>query len=77
MRDIKTRESRAGSVKTIDRVSVLGDRMKQASIKSKEQIRGFDQSDDQNETSYAEEKIFSLGEDSVYAAGYASEGTLE
>ena len=33
MRDIKTRESRAGSVKTIDRASMLSYRMKQATIK--------------------------------------------
>ncbi len=77
MRDIKTRESRAGSVKTIDRASMLGDRMKQASIKGKEQIRGFDQNDDQNETAYAEEKTLTMAEDSVYAAGHAGEGTVE
>ena len=77
MRDIKTRESRVGSVKTIDRASMLGDRMKQASIKGKEQIIGFDQSDDQTETAYAEEKTLSMAEDSVYAAGHTGEGTLE
>ncbi len=77
MRDIKTRESRVGSVKTIDRASMLGDRMKQASIKGKEQIIGFDQSDDQTETAYAEEKTLSMAEDSVYAAEHTGENAVE
>ena len=77
MRDIKTRESRVGSVKTIDRASMLGDRMKQASIKGKEQIIGFDQSDDQTETAYAEEKTLCMAEDSVYAAGHTGENAVE
>ena len=75
MRDIKTRESKAGTVRTIDRASMLGDRMKQVSVKGKEQVRGFDQSDSQNETAYAEEKTFGLAEDMVSSAGsYAEYG---
>ena len=77
MRDIKTRESRAGSVKTIDRASILGDRMKQASIKGKNQIREADHGDDQSETVYAEEKTLTLAEDSVYAAEHTGENAVE
>ena len=72
MRDIRTRESKAGSVRTIDRASMLGDRMKQASIKGKEQIRGFDQSNSQNETAYAEERTQALFEEAAYGAGNAA-----
>ncbi len=69
MRDIKTRESRAGSVKTIDRASMLSYRMKQATIRGKEQARSFTDYGDQNETAYAEENTFAIAEDAVYAGG--------
>ncbi len=69
MRDIRTRESKAGTVKTIDRAAILGDRMKQVTIKGKEQIRGFDQSDSQSETAYAEERTLTLFGESAYGAG--------
>ena len=69
MRDIKTRESRAGSVKTIDRASMLSYRMKQATIRGKEQARSYTDYDDQNATSYAEDNSFTIAEDAVYAGG--------
>ena len=46
--------------------------MKQVTIKGKEQIRGFDQSDSQNETAYAEERTLALFEESAYGAGNAA-----
>ena len=66
MRDIKTRESRAGSVKTIDRASMLSYRMKQATIRGKEQARNYTDHDDQNATAYAEDNTFDMAEDAVY-----------
>ena len=66
MRDIKTRESRAGSVKTIDRASMLSYRMKQATIRGKEQARNYTDYGDQNATSYAEDNSFAIAEDAVY-----------
>ena len=72
MKDIKTRESRAGSVKTIDRASMLSYRMKQATIRGKEQLRTSTTGDDQNETSYAEEKTLSMAGNSVSAVGNAA-----
>ena len=72
MKDIKTRESRAGSVKTIDRASMLSYRMKQATVRGKEQLRASTTGDDQNETSYAEEKTLSMAEKSVTAVGNAA-----
>ena len=72
MKDIKTRESRAGSVKTIDRASMLSYRMKQATIRGKEQLRASTTGDDQNETSYAEEKTLSMAVGSVSAVGNAA-----
>ena len=56
MRDIKTRESRAGSVRTIDRASMLSYRMKQATIRGKEQARNYTDYSDQNATAYAEDR---------------------
>ena len=72
MRDIKTRESRAGSVKTIDRASMLSYRMKQATIRGKEQARSYTDNGDQNETAYAEENTFAIAEDAVYVGGSAA-----
>ena len=73
MRDIKTRESRAGSVKTIDRASMLSYRMKQATIRGKEQAAGSVSRDEQNETSYAEERTMYMADNSVSAAGSMAE----
>ena len=67
MRDIKTRESRAGSIKTIDRASMLSYRMKQATIRGKEQVRSYGDYGDQNATAYAEDNTFAIAEDAVYA----------
>ena len=72
MRDIKTRETRAGSVKTIDRAALLGDKMKQATLRNKEQIGGFDHAGEQNETNYAEEKTFAIVDDSLSSVGHAT-----
>ena len=69
MRDIKTRESRAGSVKTIDRASMLSYRMKQATIRGKEQARSYTDYGDQNATAYAEDNTFAITEDAIYAGG--------
>jgi len=69
MRDIKTRESRAGSVKTIDRASMLSYRMKQATIRGKEQAGNYTDYGDQNATAYAEDNTFAIAEDAVYAGG--------
>lgn len=71
MRDIKTRESRAGSVKTIDRASMISYRMKQATIRGKEQARTYTDYGDQNATAYAEDNTFAIAEDAVYAGGSA------
>lgn len=72
MRDIKTRESRAGSVKTIDRASMLSYRMKQATIRGKEQARNYTDYGDQNATAYAEDNTLAIAEDTVYAGGSAA-----
>ena len=69
MRDIKTRESRAGSVKTIDRASIISYRMKQATIREREQARNYTDHGDQNATAYAEDNTFAIAEDVVYAGG--------
>ncbi len=60
MRDIKTREKSTGTVRTIDRASMLSYRMKQASVKAKNQAAGFRTEDERNEVAYAEEDILSL-----------------
>ena len=72
MRDIKTRKSRAGSVKAIDRASMLSYRMKQATIRGREQARNYTDYGDQNATAYAEDNTFAIAEDAVYAGGSVS-----
>ena len=68
MRDIKTREKYTGTIKTIDRASMLSHRMKQASIKAKDQAKYYSQDNEHNEVSYAEEKTLSIVEGSVVTA---------
>ena len=60
MRDIKTREKSTGTVRTIDRASMLSYRMKQASVKAKNQTTGFRAEDERNESAYAEENTMGL-----------------
>lgn len=68
MRDIKTREKYTGTIKTIDRASMLSHRMKQASIKAKDQARNYSQDNEHNEVSYAEENTLSIAEGTVATA---------
>ena len=77
MRDIKTRESRAGSVKTIDRASMISYRMKQATIRGKELAGNYTDYGDQNATSYAEDNTFAIAEDAVYAGGSAAKRGMQ
>ena len=65
MRDIKTREKYTGTIKTIDRASMLSHRMKQASIKAKDQAKNYSQDNEHNEVSYAEENTLSIAEGAV------------
>lgn len=60
MRDIKTREKSIGTIKTIDRASMLSHRMKQASVKAKDQAIEFRAEDERNESAYAEENTLSI-----------------
>lgn len=65
MKDIKTREKSIGTIKTIDRASMLSYRMKQASVKAKGQVAGSRAEDERNESAYAEEKTLGLAESSA------------
>ena len=60
MKDIKTREKSTGTIRTIDRASMLSYRMKQAALKAKNQTAGFRNEDERNESAYAEENTLSL-----------------
>ena len=60
MKDIKTREKSIGTIRTIDRASMLSYRMKQATLKVKDQTAGFRAEDERNESAYAEENTLSL-----------------
>ena len=60
MKDIKTREKSIGTIRTIDRASMLSYRMKQAALKAKDQTAGFRAEDERNESAYAEESTLNL-----------------
>ena len=62
---IKTRERNTGTIRTIDRASMLLYRMKQASVKAKGQVTGSRVEDERNESAYAEEKTLGLTGSSV------------
>ena len=60
MKDIKTREKSIGTIRMIDRASMLSYSMKQATLKVKDQTAGFRAEDERNGSAYAEENTLSL-----------------
>ena len=78
MKDIKTREKSIGTVRTIDRASMLSYRMKQAALKAKNQTAGFRDEDERNESAYAEENTLSLaGSGAIVSGDVAVKGFKE
>ena len=69
MKDIKTREKSTGTIRTIDRASMLSYRMKQAALKAKDQTAGFRSEDERNESAYAEEHTLSLAGSGAVVSG--------
>ena len=69
MRDIKTREKSIGTIKTIDRASMLSHRVKQASVKAKDQAFGFRAEDERNESAYAEENTLNIAKSGAILFG--------
>lgn len=72
MKDIKTREKSTVTVRTIDRASMLSYRMKQVSVKAKNQATGFRTDDERNESGYAEENTLSLAVSGTVLSGDAA-----
>ena len=78
MKDIKTREKSTGTIRMIDRASMLSYRMKQATLKAKNQTAGFRAEDERNESAYAEENTLSLaGSGAVLSRDAAVKGFKE
>ena len=78
MKDIKTREKSIGTVRTIDRASMLSYRMKQAALKAKNQTAGLRDEDERNESAYAEENTLSLaGSGAIVSGDVAVKGFKE
>lgn len=69
MKDIKTREKSIGTIRTIDRASMLSYRMKQAALKAKDQTAGFRAEDERNESAYAEEHTLNLAGSGAVVSG--------
>ena len=69
MKDIKTRKKSIGTIRMIDRASMLSYRMKQAALKAKDQTAGFRSEDERNESAYAEEHTLSLAGSGAVVSG--------
>ena len=65
MNKIRTRETYEGPVRTIDRAAILSRNLKHVAIRTKDQLKesaSYDFTEDQNENSYAGDRIFVMAE---------------